>query len=149
LLSCKHSNGGPLRVIDEGKPYPYVVSWPDKEIDISALNITYDQTRATEDGAEAIALLLSIHRTSYTAVQRAIKGTGIDYWLGYKDNLNNPFAKASRLEVSGLYTESDTNTVRSRVKGKLDQTLPSDGTFSVYVIVVEFGQPYATMVLKK
>ena len=72
----------------------------------------------------------------------------VSYWLGYRDNLDNPFKQAGRLEVSGIFKENETNTVAARLKSKLKQTLPTDHTFPVYVVVVEFGQPYATMVKK-
>jgi hypothetical protein len=137
-----------MKVIEESSNDSYSVRWPDEDIDEEAINRSYNQDDATEDGAEAIALLLSIHRTEYTAVERSTTTTGIDYWLGYKDNLNNPFKRAGRLEMTGIFKESETNTVKSRLKTKLQQTKPTDKTFSVYVVVVEFGQPYATMVKK-
>ena len=149
LLTCKHSNGITLGVVADGKPDAYSVCWNDSEIDVAALNRTYDEKRGIEDGAEAIALLLVTSRTDYNAVQRTILGTGIDYWLGYQENLNNPFKSASRIEISGLLSENSTNTVKRRVASKLEQTKPTDHTFPVYVIVVEFSQPYAQVVLKK
>jgi len=88
-------------------------------------------------------------RTEFEAVERASTTTGIDYWLGYKDNLNNPFERAGRLEVSGILKETVNNTVKMRIQRKLSQTLPTDHMFRVYVVVVEFGKPYATMVMKK
>jgi hypothetical protein len=148
ILASKHSNGVTLKVNEERPVDSYIVSWPDAAIDSELINRSYNQDDAAEDGAEAIALLLSILRTNYTAVQRASTSTGIDYWLGYKDNLNNPFEKAGRLEVSGIFAENETNTVKTRIKSKLKQTLPTDNTFSVYVVVVEFSQPYATIVRK-
>lgn len=147
LLNRKHANGLTMRVVD-GADYSYLVTWPDEEIDDEAINRSYNKDDALEDGAEAIAFLVSIDRTAFNAVERAITTTGIDYWLGYKDNPNNPFERAGRLEVSGILAENEGNTVKNRLKIKLKQTAPTDHTFSVYVIVVEFGEPYATMVLK-
>jgi hypothetical protein len=148
LLASKHSNGLTLDVKEESATDSYLVSWPNEEIDTELINRSYNQDDSAEDGAEAIALLLSIDRTDYTAVERASTSTGIDYWLGYKDSPNNPFERAGRLEVSGIFAESERNSVKQRVKKKLKQTSPTDNTFSVYVIVVEFSQPYATMVKK-
>ena len=148
LLASNRVNGLTMRVTEESLNDSYFVIWPDEHIDTEAINRTYNQDDAIEDGAEAIALLLSIHRTEYTAVERATTTTGIDYWLGYKDNRNNPFKRAGRLEVSGIFEENESNTVKNRVKDKLRQTKPTDRTFPVYVIVVEFSQPYATMVKK-
>ena len=148
LVSSKHANGVSLDVIDDTATVPYLLSWP-KQLDFEAINRSVNQDDATEEGAEAIALLVAVDRTDFTAVERATTSTGIDYWLGYKDNLNNPFKRAGRLEISGILKESDTNTVKARTKTKLAQTLPSDSTFSVYVVIVEFSRPYATMVMKK
>ncbi len=137
-----------MKVIEESCSNSYILSWSDAEIDLEAIRWSFNQDDATEDGAEAIALLLAIDRTEYTAVQRAVTTTGIDYWLGYRDNLDNPFKRAGRLEISGIFNENETNTVAARLKGKLRQTLPTDHTFPVYIVIVEFGQPYATMVKK-
>jgi len=148
LVASTHANGVSLQVDDDSTTLTYLLRWP-KKLDLEAIKRSLNQDDATEEGAEAIALLVAVDRTEYTAVERASTSTGIDYWLGYKDNFDNPFKRAGRLEISGIFKESDTNTVKTRVKGKLAQTLPTDRTFSVYVIVVEFSKPYATMVLKK
>jgi hypothetical protein len=148
-LACDHTNGSLLRVRHGKFSDEYSVAWPDSSIDREAIGRSYNQDDATEDGAEAIALLLSIERTEYTAVERASTTTGIDYWLGHKNApLNLPFQRAGRLEISGILRESASNTIATRLKGKVSQTKPTDSTFPVYVIVVEFGQPIATMVLK-
>jgi hypothetical protein len=72
-------------------------------------------------------------------------GTGVDYWLGYKeghekyDELN--FMNA-RLEISGINEESITNTVEKRVKIKKAQVAKSDETaLPVYISVSEFKTP--------
>jgi hypothetical protein len=149
LLNSNHSNGVPLEVIDASEIVSYPVIWPENRIDVDAIQRSYNQDDAIEDGAEAIALLLSIERTTYTAVERASTKTGIDYWLGFKNkDPNLPFHRAGRLEVSGIMNENPRNKVSNRVNGKLNQTKPTDNTFPVYVIVVEFSKPYATMVLK-
>ena len=46
-------------------------------------------------------------------------------------------------------TETENNTVRNRVQSKMRQTESSDFTsLPVYVIIVEFSEPYASMALK-
>lgn len=137
-----------MKVLDQNFSCAFALKWPEDEVDMEATKRSFNQADATEDGAEAIGILLSIERTDYTAIERATTTTGIDYWLGYKDNPNNPFKRAGRLEISGIFKESETNTVARRVEGKLIQTRPTAHTFPVYVVVVEFGKPYATMVKK-
>lgn len=149
LLHCNHRNGVRLKVVDGKDTGFYVVRWQEDDLDEEAVRRSYNRDDATEYGAEAVALLISIDRTPYDAIERAITTKGIDYWLGFKNRKpNEPFHRAGRLEISGIMTETPTNSVRGRLKTKLPQTRPTDHTFPVYIIVVEFGQPYATMVLK-
>jgi hypothetical protein len=149
LLHCNHKNGVRLKVVHGKDTGFYVVGWQEDALDEEAVRRSYNRDDATEYGAEAVALLISIDRTPYDAIERAITTKGIDYWLGFKNRKpNEPFHRAGRLEISGIMTETPSNTVRERVRDKLRQTRPTDHTFPVYIIVVEFGQPYATMVLK-
>jgi hypothetical protein len=150
LWFCEHENGVMLNVIDAKGSAIYPISWLEDQIEAEALKRSYNQDDAKEFGAEAVALLLSIERTGYDAVERSSTGTGIDYWLGFKNrDPNEPFHRAGRLEMSGIMKETPRNKVSTRVNIKLEQTKPTDHTFPVYVIVVEFSQPYATIELKK
>jgi hypothetical protein len=86
--------------------------------------------------------------TGYTVVQRAVKGTGIDYWLGEEDVL--PFQNMARLEISGIL-HGEASDVQQRVKEKINQTRRSDMTISgnplpAFIVVVEFSQPLAQVV---
>lgn len=147
---CQHPNGVPLKIVDvDGKCF-YRVTWPKDSIDLETIRRTYNKDDATEDGAEALAFLICVERTDYTIVERASTKTGIDYWLGFKDKSpNQPFYKAGRLEISGIMAENKNNKVTTRVQSKLLQTAPTDySSFPVYVIVVEFSEPHASMVLK-
>lgn len=149
LLDNDHANGVPLEVLDSSESVFYAVVWPESRVNVEAIRRSYNQDDAIEDGAEAIALLLSIERTTYTSVERASTKTGIDYWLGFRNSdPNSPFHRAGRLEISGIMSENPRNKVGTRVNVKLNQTKPTDNTFPVYVVVVEFSKPYATMVLK-
>jgi hypothetical protein len=145
---CGHPNGTSMKVVQKPSTSHYVVSWPENVVDDEELARSYNVDDAAEDGAEAIAFLLVPEITNFTAVERSTGGTGIDYWLGYKTNLNNPFEQAGRLEVSGLMVENEWNTVKKRISKKKTQTKQSDGAFSVYIIIVEFSEPYTTVVLK-
>lgn len=149
LFHCKHENGVSMKVVDGDKEVHYSVIWNVSCIDIEAVRRSYNQDDAIEAGAEAIAFCTVIKRTNYSAVERASTTTGIDYWLGYKDrHPNEPFHRSGRLEISGIMIESESNKVSTRLKVKQKQTKPTDHTFPVYIIVVEFSKPYTTMVLK-
>jgi len=97
-----------------------------------------DVDEATEDGASGVAFLLTLRMTDYTVIERSAKGTGIDYWLGYRDA--NPFERAARLECSGI-AKGDGADVRARVREKMKRAANANGSPPVYVCVTEFGAP--------
>lgn len=100
-----------------------------------------DLQEATEWGACGLALLIVRDLTPYTVVERAWKGGGFDYWLGNKDD--PLYQKRARLEVSGILA-GDASAVNARIKQKLSQSNPSDGTNTdAYAVVVEFSAPTA------
>ncbi len=102
-----------------------------------------DPDEIAEQGAYAVSLLLMRSFLGYTAVERAWKGTGFDWWLGPDDNR---LLSKARLEVSGIMRGA-TKQVNSRVKAKLAQTRRSDEFgLPAYVVVVEFGTPRAKVV---
>lgn len=99
---------------------------------------TEDIQEATEHGAECVSVLFAIEHTSYTVVRRSRKKTGVDYWLGKKDD--PLFQDAARLEISGIL--NDNKAIEARKKKKLKQTEQSDSTLlPAYVSIVEFGTP--------
>ncbi|MDQ6695042.1 MAG: hypothetical protein M3014_11595 [Chloroflexota bacterium] len=98
-------------------------------------------------GACGVAALLMLELTDYTVIERAPQGSGVDYYLAYRDT-ELPFERAARLEVSGIGSGSIAE-VRKRVNEKTKQTYPSDqGGLPAYIVVVEFGQPMAQVVTK-
>ncbi len=123
----------------------HALTWPPSTD--QALRTWADPQEKTEYGATAIAVLLAKKGIGYPVIERAVKGTGIDYWLGHETN-GLPFQRKARLEISGILSvegsDSDVaKTVAARVREKLRQTQSSSGSFPAYVIVVEFGRPLA------
>lgn len=109
--------------------------------------------RLGEWAAEGIAFLMIDEFTPFTVVDqsevdtRPGRGTGIDYYLGAKENLDcedeDDFPEhLARLEVSGILRPSSSNSLKERVSNKIDSTKKSDyeGT-PAYIIVVEFKTP--------
>ena len=106
---------------------------------------TEDLQEATEHGAEYISVLFAIEHTSYTVVRRSRKKTGVDYWLGKKED--ELFQDAARLEVSGIL--NDKKALESRKKQKIRQTDQSDASsLPAYISIVEFGTPTIEFVRK-
>ncbi len=98
---------------------------------------------ATEEGAVAIAILTIAALTGNVVLERAAKGTGVDYWLGrdgHADEDALPFANTYRLEVSGILSGSASILAR-RLAAKIVQTGPTDSLCPAYITVVEFGLP--------
>ena len=84
--------------------------------------------------------------TDYTVIERSVKSTGIDYWLGFEDDML--FQRKARLEISGILN-GDERTINARVKTRLSQTGQSDSTkLPAFVFIVEFGTPTAKTVKK-
>ena len=106
-----------------------------------------DTKYTTEHGAICISAMLVKEFTDYTIIERSRKGTGFDYWLGYENNL--PFQYSARLEISGIFKESEQNNVEKRFRRKKKQTNQSDKSrLSAYISIVEFSKPKAIFAKK-
>lgn len=118
--------------------------WPE-QIDNQIMRTWADTQEATEFGAIAVAILILQSFTNYTVIERSFKGTGFDYWLGLGEYNENrlPFEqRKARLEVSGIWRESKTNTIDARIEFKKQQVKKSDDlNLPVLIIVVEFRTP--------
>lgn len=121
------------------------VEWTD-EIDEAVIRYWADLTEAVEQGAVGIAILLARLLGGYTVVERAVKGTGIDWWMGRTDD--PLFQRKARLEVSGILGAT-AGQVAARAAAKVEQTKQSDDSgLEAYVVVVEFSAP-RSQVLKR
>jgi hypothetical protein len=106
-----------------------------------------DQIYCTDHGAVCLSVMLVKECTEYTVVERARIGSGVDYWLA-KDG-DALFQKCARLEISGIFKETDSNTVDKRFKMKKKQTNQSDETgLPAYISVIEFNNPKAIFAKK-
>lgn len=106
-----------------------------------------DQEYATEFGAICISAMLVRKCTDYTIIERSRKGTGFDYWLGYENEI--PFLNSARLEISGIFKETEQNNVDKRFQIKKKQTNQSDESqLPAYISIVEFSKPKAIFAKK-
>jgi hypothetical protein len=100
-----------------------------------------DLQEATEWGASGVAIVLLEKFAGLVVLERSIKGTGFDYWMGLRGVSNQAlFQGKARLEVSGIL-RGDEKTLTSRVKKKRKQVGTSTTAVPAYVAVIEFGQP--------
>jgi hypothetical protein len=103
-----------------------------------------DMVRTTEYAACSIALLTVRETTDYTAIEQAIRGTSIDYYLGHKSEVSDLiFNRVARLETSGILRESGSNTVRERLREKIRRLKPG---IPALIAVVEFSKPECQVV---
>jgi hypothetical protein len=118
---------------------PITLMWDDY-FDNQINNTWQDEIYCTDHGAVCISTLLVKKYTEYTVIQRARIGTGIDYWLGKEDEI--PFRNSARLEISGIWKETEQNNMKKRWNIKKRQTEKSDhSNFPVYISIVEFSTP--------
>ena len=121
------------------------IQWKDDYNDQKARTYA-DMQYTTEHAAVCLSVLLAVHLTPYTIIERSRKGTGIDYWLGDKDSVL--FQKKARLEVSGILKGDDV-ALKKRHALKVEQTSVSDNSaLPAYISVVEFGSPKALFTQK-
>ena len=143
LEECRHKPGANLSVTGITET-TFRLRWP-RTTDRVRREWS-DLQEVTEHGAVGVAILLVDRLADCHIVQRAVKGTGVDYWLGPKGS--RAFQGTARLEVSGILSGA-TDVVERRVARKLVQTEKSDNTrLPAFVVVVEFGSPLAVMVMR-
>ena len=146
-----HSNNVEMVIIEEDSSETCQLVWS-KVVDDHVRRSWKDLQEATEYGAVAIAIWFVVTRTDYTVIERAVKGSGFDYWLIenelYDEDVLFPKGSA-RLEVSGMIHAQSDSDIRARVAQKMAQTGVSDHTrLPAIVIVVEFSRPEVHMVYK-
>lgn len=142
-----HNSGVKIEVLFNGEKNSFPVIWEINNSELIKVRNQYNYDDAVEFGAEALAFFISCSQTKYNRVKRTVTKTGIDYWLGFRDDdPEKPFQKAGRLEISGIMRESATNKVDYRIKSKFKQTELSVRTLlPVFVVVVVFEKPSAKM----
>ena len=149
LKQCKHKNGVMITCSICDENVCYSIKW-NPDIDVDGILRAYNLDDAVEFGAEALSLLLIKEKTDFTAIRRAARPSGIDYWLGYKNEDKTSLFSIddARLEISGILSEKGSNTIEKRVKIKLNQVQASGQIFPVFVSVIEFSYPKAKTVRK-
>ena len=145
LEQLAHSSGVNLYVTGS-LIQDYNLIWSTKPIS----NGYKQQPKLIENAATAIAFLLVSEETDYDIIEEAAIGTGIDYWLGYKENHESydedNFMNA-RLEISGI--RDNVKDIKGRVRTKLQQVIPTDNKgLPAYIVVAEFSTPTAVLVRK-
>lgn len=120
------------------------VTWT-TEVNKQMLNTWTDENRTADHGAMCLALHITKKILGHNNVYNSQLGEGVDYWVMDPET----FDYIARIEVSGIRQETTKNSIKTRIKVKIEQTKQSDYTMvPAYVSVVEFSKP-ATVFLKK
>jgi len=139
LENCNHGDGVNASLTGTS-PNFLTLNWTSLVTDQVKRNWS-DLQEATEYGATAIAILLASQLSPFNCIERSSKGTGFDYWLGDEDNIG-VFQRKEALEISGILTESGSNTLDARVKIKEKQPKRSAGSVpNAHICVTEFSSP--------
>jgi hypothetical protein len=127
----------PARAMLNGCDTPHAhFHWTSPPVQAAA---TYrDRDVAAEQGAYAVAIAVLNQLHGYKVVERSVKGTGFDFWVGTTTG-GLPFQNKVRLEASGIFKGQ--SRVVARLKSKLKQMAPSDESGSGFAVVAEFGRP--------
>ncbi len=138
-----HSNGVHLSVFHDSGCKFYELEW-EGEVSDRHRKAHANLSRAAEDGACVLAMLLIKDLTPYNTIEKAAYGTNVDYYVA-PNQCNNDliFNNTKRLEVSGICKEDGKNTVQKRLQEKIDR-VKSD--LPTYYCVIDFGFPWAAMV---
>ena len=153
LTEAGHPVSVRCEVEDQESPlFTVEVQWAELEKP-STVRSWRQRQRLGEWAAEGIAFLMVDEFTPFTVVDqsevytRPGGGTGIDYYLGAKENLDcedeDDFPEhAARLEISGILRPSASNSLKARVSDKIESTKKSDSDGTpAFIIVVEFETP--------
>lgn len=139
-----HQAGVELTLQIDNKNRQVPVHWR-SDLSTDAASTWQDELELVEYAAAGIALLLILKLTDYTDIQRARKGSSVDFWLGQKDENGFPVLEAL-LEISGILKENRGNSLKARVEQKKRQVKRSPyKNLPVYVVVVEFSGPKANL----
>lgn len=151
LDNQNHSSGVVLGLYEDSHFQKVNLKWL-QSFTIQLQRTWRDLTEATEYGSVGLAILVVLKHTSYTILERSVRGNGFDYWLLDKESAQSTelIEQASaRLEISGILNAEKSGIVQNRIKEKLAQTSPSDDTqLPALIIVVEFGHPEVYVVWK-
>lgn len=138
LESQSHQSGIIIQVAGEFTD-KISVSW--NKIDLKTRHSWQNLAESVEEAAYGLAILAIWKLTPLKVVKQSFKKTGFDYWLGEKNNPDQPFQEKARLEVSGIL-KGTTSQINQRLKEKLAQTTQSDNlNLPIFVVIAEFSNP--------
>lgn len=145
-----YSSGIKLKVEGEFEEIVQLVWYQD--IDNTIVNSWRDEVQIAHFGAVGIALLLVKELLGFQSFEEGVIGTGIDFWMGkgvFQKDYVSFIEREARLEISGIISAQEGNTVNMRVGRKKKQMEVSDHVnLTGWIVVVEFSTPKSKIVQK-
>jgi hypothetical protein len=130
-----HASGVTVSLDLEPAAMSGMLSWPG--VDLTKID-QHDQNRITEDGAEAVALVLAHRHRSWRIVRRMQRGEHADWLLEHNGDRGRELVA---LEVSGV----DQGSIASRLTEKLRQVAKTIDVDQRWAGVVGFEEPRAAL----
>jgi hypothetical protein len=101
---------------------------------------------ATEEAAMGLSVLVLMELTAYNYFERSHQATGYDFWLDSIESENwreIENKKLAKLEISGIWKETKSNSVNMRINQKLKQVkrVFIEKKLPIIITVIEFGTP--------
>ena len=140
LMINNHSSGTILKVDGEFEE-EFELIWSDKLTEQIKTSWS-DSIEAVEYGATGLAVLLVKYLLDFEILQRNFQTSRTDYKIGKPKNSE---VKAV-LEVSGILSESPSNTINARVNRKNRQVKNRSDNLPAYIIVTEFSSPKSKII---
>ena len=137
LTKQGHVSGSALKITGDWEK-EFIIEW-DYLLNANSLKSWNDWKEATEYAAMGITVLAMMELTKFCTFERAAQDAGVDFWLTDTDKKEN-----ARLEVSGIWKETKSNSINMRINLKRKQLKPTKD--SSYISVVEFGTPKAKII---
>lgn len=120
----------------------FILTWqknPSKKV----INAWKNDADIASYAAVGLSLLLMIALTTFKTFELAEYGTGIDYWMDeHLSVASKVFKRKARLEISGIFKETKSNSIQMRVNLKKKQIKKSDSTkLPAWIAIVAFNEP--------
>jgi hypothetical protein len=136
----KNGHGSPAKIrLDVDRAVTHgELAWPGSDPDFLD---QHDTRRLTEDGAEAIALVLGHRARGWRVVRRMQQGENADWLLEGSEESSEGTRQRIALEVSGVARGS----ITSRLAEKLNQVSQSEDVDQQWAGIVGFEEPVAAL----
>lgn len=145
-----HKSGVILKIEGDFKE-EYQIIWKEPLTD-NVIHAWGNLRDVVSHASVALSLLLIQELTNFVFFEIGLINTGIDYWISTKTEPNEDMyfpEREARLEISGIFTANNSNTINMRVNLKKKQAEQSDESgLPAYISVIEFSIPKAKIVKK-